>query len=404
MRTYTYGVGAAGPHAVTSIVDNAGPNMAFGYDAGGNMTSRDVGSGAETITFQPQGQLSTHTQGGVTSTMRYDTNGIRIRQHDGTVDTLYADKWWETTAGTDTHHYFIDGDHVAVATGTAVDYLFTDHVDSVTSAMGASGYDKNRYHPFGSPRDTLTVDATDHAYTGQRGDSTGLAYYNARYYDPHIGRFIQPDTIIPNPANPQDFNRYTYVNNNPINYNDPTGHFSCMRCVFGSAQRPGTAAQVDFISGGRIIASGESYAYPGARIPSSATTPQGPDIGGAVIRFWYMDPADCLGEESTVAGCTAATSGLVCKGPLKRICSKAGSKIRDGFERICGRFCDDAAETGLEAAPNGVADDFAAYGDEISDGSRMVDQPYQGGTASQASDALTTSAGSLKKMTPARVE
>jgi hypothetical protein len=41
---------------------------------------------------------------------------------------------------------------------------------------------------------------------------------------PYINRFIQPDTLIPNPANPQAFNRYSYVMNSPVNFNDPTGH------------------------------------------------------------------------------------------------------------------------------------------------------------------------------------
>ncbi len=53
-------------------------------------------------------------------------------------------------------------------------------------------------------------------------------HYNARYYDPAIGRFISADTIIPNPTNPQDLNRYSYVRNNPINYTDPSGHLPCM--------------------------------------------------------------------------------------------------------------------------------------------------------------------------------
>ena len=51
---------------------------------------------------------------------------------------------------------------------------------------------------------------TDIKFTGQRLDDTGLYYYNARYYDANIGRFISADTIIPNPANPQSFNRYSY--------------------------------------------------------------------------------------------------------------------------------------------------------------------------------------------------
>jgi len=41
---------------------------------------------------------------------------------------------------------------------------------------------------------------------------------------PYLNHFIQPDTVIPNPANPQSWNRYSYVLNSPINFNDPTGH------------------------------------------------------------------------------------------------------------------------------------------------------------------------------------
>lgn len=39
-----------------------------------------------------------------------------------------------------------------------------------------------------------------------------------------MGRFASADTVVPNPNNPQSFNRYSYVNNSPINFNDPTGH------------------------------------------------------------------------------------------------------------------------------------------------------------------------------------
>ena len=43
-------------------------------------------------------------------------------------------------------------------------------------------------------------------------------YYNARYYDPDLGRFLQADTYL------DGMNRYAYCGNNPIRYNDPTGH------------------------------------------------------------------------------------------------------------------------------------------------------------------------------------
>ena len=51
-------------------------------------------------------------------------------------------------------------------------------------------------------------------------------YYRARHYDPSLGRFVQPDTIVPEPGNPQALNRYSYVGNNPLRYTDPTGMFS----------------------------------------------------------------------------------------------------------------------------------------------------------------------------------
>jgi len=52
-------------------------------------------------------------------------------------------------------------------------------------------------------------------------------YYNARYYDPQIGHFISPDTIVPNPTNVLDYNRYMYVRGNPISFSDPSGHEPC---------------------------------------------------------------------------------------------------------------------------------------------------------------------------------
>jgi RHS repeat-associated protein len=75
---------------------------------------------------------------------------------------------------------------------------------------------------FGSVRSGST--STEIKFTGQRLDSTGLYYYGARYYDPEIGRFISPDTIVPNPMNPQTLNRYSYCLNNPLKYIDPSGH------------------------------------------------------------------------------------------------------------------------------------------------------------------------------------
>ena len=101
----------------------------------------------------------------------------------------------------------------------------SDIVGSTSATRDESGQvATHRYTPFGETRTDGNLD-TDHLFTGQILDeSSGLAFYNARYYDPAIGRFITPDSIVPNPLNGQDYNRYTYVRNNPVKYNDPTGN------------------------------------------------------------------------------------------------------------------------------------------------------------------------------------
>jgi RHS repeat-associated protein len=99
---------------------------------------------------------------------------------------------------------------------------------------------------------------TDCKFTGKLFDnSTALYYYGARYYDPELGRFIQPDTIVPYPDDPQSFNRYAYARNNPIRYVDPTGHFWAtlgiiMGIISTAAAMVSTVATVGaLISGGK---------------------------------------------------------------------------------------------------------------------------------------------------------
>ena len=108
------------------------------------------------------------------------------------------------------------------------------HGDLLGSASAATDHQGNslggaRYTPFGAVRidgnlSTWPV-ATNQRFTGQQSESNfGLYDYNAHFYDPLIGRFISPDTIVPGAGNPQAFNRYSYGFSNPLKYTDPDGH------------------------------------------------------------------------------------------------------------------------------------------------------------------------------------
>jgi len=82
-----------------------------------------------------------------------------------------------------------------------------------------------RYTAWGTTRYEYGAAPTDRRYTGQREEaSLGLYFYNARWYDPALGRFIQADTIVPGAGNPQAWDRYAYTSNNPVKYIDPSGH------------------------------------------------------------------------------------------------------------------------------------------------------------------------------------
>jgi RHS repeat-associated protein len=98
-------------------------------------------------------------------------------------------------------------------------YLYSDHLSSVSIATDSTGgvVSYQKFDPWGKVREG-GIGETTLNYTGQKLDGTGLLFYNARYYDPNLGKFVSADTIVPNPANPQTFNRYAYVYNNPLRY------------------------------------------------------------------------------------------------------------------------------------------------------------------------------------------
>ncbi len=114
--------------------------------------------------------------------------------------------------------------------GDAVIYLSTDQISSSSLTTDANGVEISqvRYDPYGAARWSSGTIPTDKTFTGQRSESFGLLDYNARYYSPDLGHFIQADTLIPGPGNPLAWDRYAYVQNNPLIYVDPSGQKPCV--------------------------------------------------------------------------------------------------------------------------------------------------------------------------------
>ncbi len=108
-------------------------------------------------------------------------------------------------------------------------YLYNkDDQGSTTSLIDDTGspvalYD---YDEYGNTEIVSGGDfENDICYTGQVYDrSTGLHYYNARYYDSQTGSFTTQDTYRGEAVNPLTLNLYAYCAGDPINHTDPTGH------------------------------------------------------------------------------------------------------------------------------------------------------------------------------------
>ncbi len=180
-------------------------SWSFSYDGDGNRT----------------GQVYTNIGTGSTLTTLYFMGGA----YETTVETSVVKKY-----------YAIAGMTVAMNDGSSLKYLLTDHLGSVVAITDASGsvLSQQRYLPFGQVRtDVGNITQTDFGYTGQRSLGMGLMDYHARLYDSYLNRWTQPDSIVPDPANPQSLDRYSYVNNDPTGLTDPTGHRNCDEDGYG---------------------------------------------------------------------------------------------------------------------------------------------------------------------------
>ncbi len=248
--------GVIGKTSTASLSVSAGANnqlAGVGYDAAGNMTS----NGSTSYVYDAENRMVW------TSGYRYiyDGNGQRVEKcaagtattacpTSGTTGTLY----WRGT-GSDTldesdlggnpqeEYVFFNGQRVArrdvSSTGAtiAVHYYFSDHLGShgvVENATGTTCEQDMDYYPYGGVQHDYCPNVVqNYKFTGKERDAeSGLDNFEARYYGSSLGRFMSPDPEqidgFDHLSNPQSWNGYAYVHNNPLNATDPDG----LDCIY----------------------------------------------------------------------------------------------------------------------------------------------------------------------------
>jgi RHS repeat-associated protein len=228
-----------GPNPVISpttnrIVAQAGEQYII--DGAGNLTR---GREGQTYAFDGENRMITFnggpSQGG--ASYSYDGDGRRIKKVTGSVTTTFV--------------YDVQGRMLAEYSsaspaGTGTSYMSADHLGTPRVITDATGAVKARhdYLPFGEEiglkggRNTdphkYVADNVRQKFTGkERDNETTFDYFGARYYSSAHGRFTSPDPLSSwmldekkQPvymSNPQRWNKYIYVLNNPLRYVDPDG-------------------------------------------------------------------------------------------------------------------------------------------------------------------------------------
>jgi RHS repeat-associated protein len=200
---------------------NAG--LGIQYDAAGNLTA----IGGFTFGYDAENRLVSSTLNGVTATYAYDGEGRRVKK--GAVVLVY-DAFGRLAA-----------EYGGVADPVGTEYLTADHLGSTRLVTSATGAERRclDYLPFGEQtvegmgsRGACYASANEPRakFTGkERDQETGLDYFGARYFSGAQGRFTTPDEplVDQDESDPQSWNLYLYVRNNPLNFTDPTGR----KCV-----------------------------------------------------------------------------------------------------------------------------------------------------------------------------
>ena len=240
------------------------------YKMMGNMSIKILNGDTTTFQYNSQNRLASATKGGNTNQFVYNHLGQRVLKINGDGSkVLYVNTYYEESTNSAkksfTTKYIVgpNGKMAAITEKSAQSassnnslFFHQNHLASTVLVTDNSGTVKNRpvYLPYGS---IFTLNGTSDfrpKYTGKElDDDLGIYYYDARYYDPSIGRFITADNNMGGHKSQQDvFNRYEYVLGNPVKFIDPSGNISC------------TASGVSFgivggLSGGILLAGGGGF-------------------------------------------------------------------------------------------------------------------------------------------------
>ena len=212
--------------------------QAITYDANGNPLTYYNGM---TLHWDKGRELGSVTIGGKTTSYQYMTDGSRIEKStDGVTTHFYLNGQSIVTQMTDSgdrlDFYYDETSRLFGFNYNNSDYYYVRNVQNdIISIVDASGnivvnylYDSwgKLISMTGSLKDTIGV-KNPFRYRGYYYDNeTGFYYLQSRYYDPEVGRFINPDIIMGvNDRDPLAYNLFVYCGNNPVNREDPSGRW-----------------------------------------------------------------------------------------------------------------------------------------------------------------------------------
>jgi len=323
----------AGPHAVTA----AGKDT-YTYDATGNMTGvQRRSTTTRTLTWNTDGLLTAiHDTSVGTVRNLYDGNGERVQQAsaDGTVDLFGTLADWSPKQGLTTYIY-ADSQLIARRHAGHTSWYHTDRLGSPRLITNSAGHpvDRTNYGPWGQVQHP-TATGDPHGFTGQRSlGGTGLIDLAARDYDPKLGRMLSADSIIPDSADPQALNRYSYAYNNPITYTDPSGHAPAEGCLCDAAILSGWsdflhASQAYFTNGQNGLFQSASRRFTQTiSLPTVEMTP-------AEMAKYMASTGDR--PTSGASGVTLGRRALIDAGPVKQPSSAPGARSKGGRSTAAG--------------------------------------------------------------------